>query len=161
MAKKELKTYKIEKGTFTATNYVGIKFNNLAHEKVTPELFSDSYARLMSLGFENGEKNPSAIFYKWDTENNTSDLAIVLSVKDKPKQLPKGFELMELPTSKCFYIDYFGKYEDMEQAHAALSKYLIDNDLGENYIAIEEYVSDPEKEPNPMKWLTKISYLEL
>lgn len=130
-------------------------------EEVTPELFAVSYAKLAALGFEQGEKKPSAIYYNWDMENSTTNMAIVLSVKEIPKNIPDGFELIEIPETDSYYINYYGEYSEMESAHNTINNYLISNSLEIEYVAIEEYITDPGTEPDPSNWLTKISYLAL
>lgn len=151
----------IKKEIFTTTNYVGVKHKDLALEKVNPDLFGLAYQKLYKLDLKHGKKYPSAIYYNWNVSTNLCDLAIALSVQEIPENLPNNIELIEIPQTESIYIDYYGLYENMEPVHDMLKQYFIENNLGENYVAIEEYVTDPENEPDSSKWLTKISYLAL
>jgi len=102
------------------------------------------------------EGMPCGMFYVWDEESKKTDLAIAIPVATKAEIA--GFETFELPASSGLVIDYYGPYEGTGAAHMALDKYIKDNNLGYEAPAIEQYVTDPEQEPDPAKWLTKVIY---
>ena len=55
-------------------------------------------------------------------------------------------------------VDYYGKYEETGKAHDAIDAYMADHALLMDAPAIEEYLTDPLKEKDPSKWLTKVIY---
>lgn len=153
--------YEVKTGIFEEKNFLAKKYTNLAQGDATGEFFAQNYASLSEQKAVFGNGVASAIFYSWDMELGTTDMAIVMPLVEIPKNIAKGFEIINIPESKCIYIDYYGSYADMEAAHTALNEYLINNNMGEDYIAIEEYINDPAIIPNPKDLLTRISYLKL
>lgn len=64
--------------------------------------------------------------------------------------------VMKTYSGKAVKIDFFGHYSKLSAGWDVLSKYLKDNGLKPAAPCFEIYVSDPEKEPDPDKWLTEI-----
>lgn len=159
MTKKPL--FDIKEAIFEERNYLAKKYNALAHKEVVASFFEKNYKAIDEQKASFGNGMPSALYYTWNTENETTDIAIAMPLKEIPKSIAKGFELISIPETTGFYINYYGSYANMEPAHTALSNYIIENNLGKNYVAIEEYITDPASEPKPTNWLTKISYLKL
>ena len=55
-------------------------------------------------------------------------------------------------------INYYGPYEESNKPHEAIEKYLQAKNLTASLPCWEEYVTDPEEEPDQSKWLTRIYY---
>lgn len=151
----------IKEAVFEGKIYLVKKYINLAQEKVTEDFFAQNYAAITEQKAVFGNGMPSALYFDWKEDGSTTDMAIAIPVMEKPKQVNKGFEIISIAPCQCFYIDYYGSYAQMEPAHHALSTYLLDNKIECNFVAIEEYVTDPATEPDPKNWLTRISYVKL
>ena len=136
-------------------------FDTLPMEEISGEFFAKNYADIGKQIAKFGNGAPSALFYIWDTENTTTKMAIAIPLKEIPTKVNEGFKVISVPKNESFYVDYYGTYAKMEGAHEAINEYIFTNNLKGQYVAIEEYVSDPATEPDPSKWLTKISYVKL
>lgn len=160
-SKPKAPVFEVKTDIFAPKMYLATKHNGLGMDKVIGEFFAENYGKIASQKAKFGNGMPSALYYVWDVDNGTTDMAVAMPLEEKPTDINDGFELIEIAESKCIYIDYYGSYADMEPAHTTLNNYLIDNKLEGEYVAIEEYVTDPASEPNPNKWLTKITYVNL
>ncbi len=107
-------------------------------------------ARLMMDG------NQSALFYKWDEENGTTDMAAAIPVKEGAKI--DGYTTVTIPAKNAVQVDYYGDSAKSAKAHYAIDAYLKDQGLLSDIPMVEEYVTDPGTEKDPTKWLTKITY---
>lgn len=101
--------------------------------------------------------SPTGLYYTWDMENMRSDLAAAIPVA-KGTVAPSGTKIIIVPAGKALLIDYYGPYENVGTAHELMETYLLSNNLEFAGPAIEEYVTDPDTESNPSKWLTKVIY---
>ena len=99
---------------------------------------------------------PSGLFYSWDEENASSDMAAAIPISSDA--IPKGMTLEKTNAGKALQIDYYGDYSGTSKAHDAMDVYLKANNLKFSWPVIETYVTDPTTEPDPSKWLTKVIY---
>ncbi len=99
---------------------------------------------------------PSGLFYSWDEENASSDMAAAIPVSSAA--VPKGMELGKTNPGKALQIDYYGDYSGTAEAHEAMESYMKANELTMSWPVIETYVTDPTIEKDPNKWLTKVIY---
>lgn len=132
-------------------------------EEVAMDKISEHYAQnLPKIAETLANKNiemagmPCGVFYSWDEEKGTTDLAQSIPVS---KILDiDGYTSLEVAGGKALLIDFYGDYAKTIEAHNAIDKYLKDNNLSFRYPVIEQYVTDPTEEPDPNKWLTKVMY---
>ena len=101
---------------------------------------------------------PSGLFFKWDTVNKITVMAAVMSVKGSSKTKVKGLETFVVPAGKTLNIKYFGGYNGTGLAHMAMDDYINEKGFMKLTPIMEEYVTDPGKEPDSTKWLTNIYY---
>lgn len=99
---------------------------------------------------------PSGLFFKYDESAGATDMAAAIPVKE-PIAI-KDASSYTVPASRALQIDYYGDYANTAAAHYAMEKYMSDYGLLSNPPTIEQYVTDPTQEPDPTKWLTKITY---
>ena len=99
---------------------------------------------------------PCGLYFKWDEETNMTDMAAAIPVS-KPASI-KGASSYTIPEKTALQIDYYGDYKEIVSAHMAMDAYLKDYGLVSDMPVIEEYVTDPGDEPDPSKWLTKVTY---
>lgn len=138
LAKK--KTLKFaEMQTFFASNFGAI--NELIQEK---GIEMDGY--------------PAGLYYSWDMEKMTTEMAVAIPVKGISESPSPDFELITLEKNKALKIKFYGAYEKIGDAHMAMDAYMKDNNLKQRVPVIEVYVTDPMAEPDTSKWLTKLIY---
>ena len=101
---------------------------------------------------------PTGLYYDWDEEAQTTDVAASIGVIGDAKDEGE-YKVIKLGESKAVQLDYYGNYDGLGKAHEAMEKYLKDKSLTAVPPAVEEYVTDPGEEPDPSKWLTRITYL--
>jgi effector-binding domain-containing protein len=98
---------------------------------------------------------PCGLFFKYQV-NGQTDMAAAIPVS-QAKEI-KDLSGISLPTQQAAEIDYYGDYNGLTRAHDAIQSYLKDRGMLYNAPIIEEYVTDPIKEKDPAKWLTKVTY---
>ena len=99
---------------------------------------------------------PCGIYYSQDMYGNTFDLAQAIPVSSKTNL--KGFTNIEIPAGKALQVDYYGGYYGMADAHKAIDNYCKSKGITSKRPVIEQYITDPETEPDSSKWLTTIYY---
>lgn len=147
-------SFDIKEMTFPATTYATIR-------KTIPatgfmDFFTDSYGILYPAVGPRINGNSAAIIYMWDMQANTADIAAALPVKGT--EAIKDITLVQVPESPAYSIVYTGGYAGSAKAHEALGKHVAASGKILSYM-IEEYVTDPSKEPDSNKWITNISYI--
>lgn len=134
-------------------------------ETVTMDQITAKYAENLPKVYEAVSKKgiamdgmPCGLYYVWDESGKKTDMAFAIPVKTKA-EIP-GFQTIELPAGTVLTIDYYGPYEGVGAAHGAIDAYINKNGLKAKAgaPAVEQYITDPEKEPDPKKWLTKVMY---
>ena len=100
---------------------------------------------------------PCGIFFSWDDKLKQTDMAAAIPVPEGSKPA-NGYEIITLPAASAAYADYYGPYSKIANAHVAIEKFITGK--GREIIppAIEMYVTDPGKEKDSSKWLTKVIY---
>ena len=111
---------------------------------------------------------PSGLFFSWDTVSKSTVMAAAIPVKPagnssngskgKAKIKVKDFETLILPAGKNLHIAYMGGYNGIGAAHNAMDDYMKEKNFLQGSPVIEEYVTDPSKEPDSTKWLTNVFY---
>lgn len=98
----------------------------------------------------------TGLYYEWDEAGKTTDMAVAIPVNGATALT--GAELVELPAAKAVVATYLGNYDGLANAHFAIDDYLRERCMVAKMPVIEEYLSDPMKEPDTAKWVTKIYY---
>ncbi len=99
---------------------------------------------------------PCGLFYKFNDATRMVDMSAAIPIKE-PLAI-RGAQSLTLPESNAISVDYYGDYNGTPAAHAAVQSFMRDYGILNNPPYIEEYVTDPGEEPDPKKWLTKITY---
>ncbi len=149
---------KIMPGEYPGGKYLGIR-GSMGFDKL-PSFYEISYGAIFPALEKAGGKPagmPAGLYYKWDIEKMTADLAAAVAFTGDIKA-PAGMEVINLPAAKSLTIDYMGGYNGIGSAHEAMDVYIRDNKLEQLTPVIEEYVTDPGSEPDSTKWLTKVVY---
>lgn len=100
---------------------------------------------------------PCGLYYTWDEQNMQADMAAAIPVTS-PESKIEGFETIEIGAGKALRIDYFGSYEGSGEAHYAMEDCFKDWNIEAMEPVVEEYITDPETEPDTSKWHTQITY---
>lgn len=161
--KSSISEYEIKTIDFPATTYLGLR-HNVAFTELSSELFGNAYQAIGIFLSKNNLESagmPAAIYFSWDMEKGTTEMAPVIPVKNAPKnlELTDGLEVFTTNSTKALTVDYYGPYEESEKPHEAISAYIIDNNIEIKGYVIEEYANDPETVSGPEEYLTKIYYL--
>ena len=61
-------------------------------------------------------------------------------------------------SAKCAVIDYFGSYENLEEAHSAIQQWIEKHRFRISGPPVEQYLTGEAAAPNPEKWHTKVYY---
>lgn len=152
--------WKIEKVGFKNQNYLTLR-DRISFDKMEA-FFSEKYGTLYA--FINKDENldfagyPSAIYYDWDEENQETELAATMPFQFK-KDAKKitDFKIVNIE-GQSLLLTHKGSYDRLGDAHEFIHQYLEDNELKMSEKVLEEYVTDPENEPDTSKWITNIYY---
>lgn len=101
---------------------------------------------------------PSGLYWSWDEQLQRAYMGAAIPVAGDVKA-PEGYELITLPDSKALHVDYYGAYEGTGAAHEAIDNYIHEHDKGMPRVAVEQYITDPQTEPDTTKWHTAVFYV--
>jgi effector-binding domain-containing protein len=62
------------------------------------------------------------------------------------------------PETKCAIVYYYGDYQNLQEGHTAVQKWITERGFELTGPPMEIYLTDPGLEPNPENWITKIAY---
>ena len=99
---------------------------------------------------------PSGLFFKYDEKAGKTDMAASIPIAE-PVDI-KGATSLTIPSGRAIQVDFYGDYHNLGDAHNAIAEYMLDFGLLNNSPVVEEYMTDPGEEPDPSKWLTKVTY---
>lgn len=99
---------------------------------------------------------PCGLFFRMDQRDGMVDMAAAIPIKQAVSI--SGADSYAIDAKRGLQIDYLGDYQGVSAAHTAMSEYLRDRGYLQDHPVIEEYVTDPGTEPDPSKWLTRVSY---
>jgi effector-binding domain-containing protein len=154
----QLLSYKIVPVDFPGKTFMAIRKKVSMSE--IPGFFAQAFGQLMPQLEQKGVKltgAPCGLYYSWDAVTMTTEMAAALPV-DKAVHFGAGVETIILPRTKALTTDYYGPYDKTMMAYMAFDKYLKDNKLAAKPLMIEEYITDPQNEPDSSKLLTRIYY---
>ncbi len=124
------------------------------------QFFANAFPKVFQYVGENQVKPasaPVAIYYFYDEQQGITHVAAGVAVSGEISS-GKEIKVIELPASKALKMDYYGNYNNIGAAHYAIDNYMKKNRLKLNDVVLEEYITDPQSEPDTTKWLTKIYY---
>lgn len=118
--------------------------------------FKDSYAQIGQTAGSSINGPAAAIYYKWDTENQNTDVAAVMPVANEVTAA--GITAIRVESSKALMTVYKGGYASEGIAHDALMSKVKEMGKKEKLV-VEEYIKGPSQEKDSTKWITNIYYL--
>ena len=93
------------------------------------------------------------------TYNNSPENFVfesTLFIKYIPSIQPKRCKIVVLESSKMLVYNFYGSYRNLFGAYDKIKRYCEKNDLLQSGPMREFYITDPEKEKDETKWLTRI-----
>jgi len=94
------------------------------------------------------------INYNNDPKNFTFEN--IVFIKRMPKVQPAKSKLVVLEASKMLVFNFYGPYQSLFAAYDKIRRYCEKQDLLQSGPMREFYLTDPEKEKDQQKWLTRI-----
>lgn len=120
-----------------------MKMDHEAMKKVFMESLPKAGMHAVKSGLVEGDYVPGALFYEWNEETGEVEFYVGL-ILNKDIELAEGMKKVMVASGKHAKISKFGNYgEGDQEAHAAVEKYLKENNLKNKYPILELYVNDP------------------
>lgn len=102
---------------------------------------------------------PTNLYWMWDTLVKATDMAVAMPVAIAKQKLTGKPGLYTIPAAdSALVINFYGKYDSIGNAHYAMDEYMTEHKLVNIPPVVETYVTDPSKEPDTLKWLTRLIY---
>ncbi len=104
----------------------------------------------------------SVLYFKWDMPNNKAVLGIAFPISNLSEVTDPEFSIVDVPEHKASMDTLHGAYSGLKDIHQGLMSYIAEKELNTENVpvmAIEEYLVDPMKDPNPESWITNTYYL--
>jgi len=147
----------IKKVNFPARTFAAVQ-KTVSFSQMQP-FFAESFAKIMEAVNKNRVRvvgAPCGLYFSWDEGTGNSDMAAAIPVNRSFKA--EGIQMITLPRQTAYTVDYYGPYEGSGIAYLALDAHLKKLGLAFKEPVIDEYITDPNAEPDPAKWLTRITY---
>ena len=152
------KKYAIKEGQYPGGTYLTIRGNISMSEMES--FYGKNFQAIMG-EIQKAKITPSTmplgIYYTWDMEKGTTDMAAGIGVPADTKE-PAGLTKVTLPANKSLTMIYTGGYGGLGNAHAGFDDYIKTNKLEQLSPVLEEYITDPGSEPDSNKYVTQITY---
>ena len=97
--------------------------------------------------------HPFSIWYEWENEIMEFDNAIPVDKKIKGTK-----DVLPIKTyqGKVAFVSHMGEYSTTYYSWATIETYIKENNLEMNGSPYEVYITDPQSEPDPLKWITEL-----
>lgn len=146
----------VELGQLDAFDYAGIRekvsFNSVSSKM--GEMFQ-TVAGFVGSTTANITGAPFAIYH--EMKNDTIDLECGYPISELI--LPKEpVQTGSIQSAKCAVINYFGGYDELEEAHSTIQQWIEKHQFRIAGPPIEKYLTDATTETDSEKWHTKIYY---
>lgn len=102
--------------------------------------------------------NTTRLIYNWNEQKGEAELAIAIPANGS-SSLSGDYSSISIAGRKALLLEYYGDFATVKSARKIIELYMKANKLKQYGPVIEEYVTNPEEEPDPSKWLTKVYYL--
>lgn len=155
-------TYQVQETDWTAKTCLATAKKKLSASEIGG-FMGQNYPKIATeIGKAGGKPGiPLAVYYSWDEKAMNGELVAAIpyeGVKGGTIK-SKDFSNLELPATKAYKVDYYGWYDKMMPAYAALNAKINGMGIQHPDLTIEEYVSDPMSEKDTSKIHTIIYYV--
>ncbi len=148
-----------EATTFPGNLYLGKKAP--IYNMNIPKFYAENYPKVYKLFDSLNLKQtgpPVGLIYDWEGGSNYVYIMAGLPLDQKIK-VPIGFDLEEVPRIPCIKLEVYGHYNNLKTAHVKMDHFMSTSSYSLFPPIIEEYVTNPNEEPDTSKWLTNVYYL--
>lgn len=122
-----------------------------------PQAFARTYRYLEEdmqyLGIK-AEGAAGSIYYNNDPANFVFEC--VYPIASIPKKQPKNSQIVMLEASHMLVYNYYGDYSYLYRGYENIKKHLSENNLVQSGPMREFYITDPIKQKDTSRWLTRI-----
>ncbi len=150
-----------ESVNFGPKTYLGIRKILTFEEMKDGKNYEYAFGKVMGYLGEKGMVPvgpPVSIYFSWDEVNQKTEMGIGFPVEGLTEVEDGELVLMPIEESKAVKVLHVGDYMKLKDTHDALMKYLQENNLEFDKYAIEEYLTDANREPDVSKWMTNVYY---
>ncbi|MDX8337577.1 GyrI-like domain-containing protein [Draconibacterium sp. IB214405] len=98
---------------------------------------------------------PFALYHLMDEEEIDLECGIPI---DEIVEGNRTVNVATFPTTTCACLDFYGDYNNLQEGHIALQKWMETHGLNLASAPMEIYLTDPQQEPDPANWITRICY---
>lgn len=142
------KTYLISRAEMPSGNV------NTYYAQNLPGLFQ----KIQELGLTM-EGKPSILYFNMLESSGKVDAAAALPLNEEMALSDDvNASIINLESGRALVVDYYGNYDNVNEAHRAINDYMNDRGLLKRYPIVQEFVTDTAKETDSSKWLTRIIY---
>jgi effector-binding domain-containing protein len=99
----------------------------------------------------------TSLVFTHDTIKMQMDCAAVVALSEAAK-LGGGVQVFTLGGKKAISTEFIGNPAGTGVAHAGLGEYMTEKGLKEILPCMEEILTDPAKEQDMSKWVTRVTY---
>jgi effector-binding domain-containing protein len=148
--------YKIELTDVKAFCYIGIR-DTCSYSTISQKM-GQQFGQLMEFLTKNKVIEiapPFAIYHKF--ENGIFDMESAIPI-DKCIKSKGNIKCSDMKEGKAVVLYYTGSYDKMDKAYRQLEEWISKNNHKISGPPWEEYITDPSKEKDPSRWLTKIYF---
>ena len=156
-ANKVYNGYKIEEvhlpDRFFLMNRQEVQYNNV--QQFFASNLGSLFTKVQEAGLEM-HGMPCGLYFRTDNTFGIVDMAAAIPTVSQIS-VPEALSF-HIEAQDALQIDYYGEYSEIESAHLSMVAFLKDRNYLQDIPITEEYFTDPAQEPDPSKWLTKITY---
>ncbi len=155
--KSESIDYEVVEEDFSAGDYLAIK-DSCTMDKMYKVMGAD-YGQIMGFVGASGLEAsgaPVVFWHKFDPQG-ISVFRAAMPVNESTTVRGR-VENFHFEGGKVCKIEYFGAYDKSSGAWNTLDKYIKENDYTMNGVPFEQYITDPDTEPDTAKWQTNIYF---
>jgi len=137
-------------------SYIGIR--TTSNNKEIGITMGRLYTRMMSYIQENSIETtgpPIAVYYSFTDSTMDYEAGIPVTLV---KDIPEPMKIKTIEAGQFIIGDHIGPYEGMQETYNAMMNYQQIKKIDVEFKSIEKYITDPEEEDNPSKWLTRILF---
>ncbi|QIA06241.1 SRPBCC family protein [Draconibacterium halophilum] len=98
---------------------------------------------------------PFAMYHLMDEEEIDLECGIPI---DETVEGNAKVKIATFPTTTCASLDFYGDYNNLQEGHIALQKWVEAHGFNLISAPMEFYLTDPQQETDPTKWITRICY---
>jgi effector-binding domain-containing protein len=150
--------------TFGPKTYLALKKSIPLAEVSNKQMYEDAGQKLGAYMHSHNltPNGPwSVIYFNWDMEKNTTDIAIAFPIDNLDHVDDSEFSIVTLPETKAILHVLEGSYEGLQDAHMSTAAELTKR--GHTYssdaVAVEEYIVGSMDDGDQKNWRTNVYHL--